>query len=445
MARFAGIDVGSSFIKAALLDLDTLQLRRVERAPFPGFVQGLEPLHREVDPAKAMRAVEDVLARVLAGESRCDGVVLCGQMHGFVLVDGRGEAISNYISWLDQRVTPEEFEEMSGAVTEQDRAEIGNEFRSSIALPLLASLRRRGALPDGATPVSLADFVAGRLCGALPAMEATQAAAFGGLRLGTLGWHEGVIGKLGLDSLRWPEVRPQGSIVGAWQDAPCYTAVGDQQCALAGALLAGRELSVNIGTGSQVGMLADAAGPGGLQTRPYFDGRMLRTITHIPGGRALSALVGLFAEIGGTGEEEAWRHVESALASVASTDIRAGAAFFPGACGYGGFLEHLHEGNMTVGHVFRAVFESMARNYAACAQRLDPDREAARVVFSGGVARRWATLRDLTESALGLPSRLSPHDEDTLFGLMALALAFREQSGVRTATETISQFLSRYT
>ena len=297
---------------------------------------------------------------------------------------------------------------------------------------------------DAAQQEALADFVAGRLCGRRPAMDPTQAAAFGGMRLGALGWHEGVIGKLRLESLRWPAVCPQGSVIGTWRGAPCYAAVGDQQCALAGALLVERELSVNIGTGSQVGMLAGAGRPDGLQSRPYFDGRVLRTITHIPGGRALSGLIGLLGEIGGISEENAWRQIESAVAAVTSTDARAGVAFFPGACGYGGFLENLHEGNMTVGHVFRAVFESMAWNYATCARRLDPDGEAGKAVFSGGVARRLEALRERTERALGLPARLSPHAEDTLFGLMTLALAFRgKRNSVREATETISQFLAR--
>lgn len=445
MALFAGIDVGSSFVKAALIDLDNLRLRRTERAPFPSFVEGLDPLRREVDPAKVMEAVELALERVLDGERRCDGVVLCGQMHGFVLVNARGEAVSNYVSWLDQRVTQAEFEEIAAPLTESDLAEIGNEFRPGIALAVLAWLRRCGELPSGeVTPVSLADFVAGRLCGVQPVMEPSQAAAFGGLRLGTLCWHDGVIGKLGLERLRWAEVRPQGSVVGRWRGAPCYSSVGDQQCALAGALLGERELSINIGTGSQVGLLVDEARPDGLQTRPYFDGRLLRTITHIPGGRALSALVGLLTEIGGGAEEDAWRAIESKTEAVPATDLRAGVAFFPGPCGYGGFLENLHEGNMAAGHVFRAVFEAMALNYATCARRLDPEGEASQAVFSGGVARRIAILRDLTGKALARPSRLSPHAEDTLFGLMVLALAFHQmRPSVRDATGTICQTFTR--
>lgn len=424
---FLGIDAGTSFIKAAAFDPGTMDLRQTARAPFPAFLPGQPPGHCEVDPAAVMTAVHSLLNAFDTQE--CEGLLLCGQMHGFVLVDSRGRPLSNYISWLDQRVSPADFEPLAAALTSDEQAELGNELRPSIAVSILHWLKQRNQLPAEATPVSIADFVAGSLCGTAPVMEPTQAAAFGALQLGTLEWHPGVIGKLGLEGLNWPRLTPTGSILGKWQGEPCYTPVGDQQCALAGALLEERELSANIGTGSQLAMIAAAPDSGTLQTRPYLNGRYLKTITHIPAGRALSALIGLLTELGGVEEEQAWKHVHAAVAAVPATDLRAGISFFPGPCGTAGFLENLHEGNLSTGHIFRAVFESMAANYATCAQRLDPERAAARLVFSGGVARNLDILRSLTATALNLPARLSPHPEDTLYGLMVLARAWAAGGG----------------
>lgn len=440
MAEFLGIDVGTSFIKGAILEVDRLELSQVHRVPFPQFLEGLPPEHREVDPRTVEEAVGELLARLSPGIGRCEGLVLCGQMHGVVLVNERGEAVSNYISWRDQRVSAAEFEEIAAQVTESERRELGNEFRPSIALSFLYWLKRHGALPGGeVTPVCIPDFVAGKLCGTRPAMEPTQAAALGALRLGSLRWHEAVISKLGLDSVRWPDAIPPGVAFGKWRGAPCYAAAGDQQCALIGAFVGPGELSVNISTGSQVALIADTAACDRYQTRPYFDGRFLRTITHIPGGRALNALTGLLTELGGASGEEMWRQIVTAVDSVPATDLRADVAFFAGACGGRGFLENLHEDNMTLGHLFRAVFESMARNYAMCAERLDPEHSATRAVFSGGVARRLAILRDLTAAQLGLPYRLSPHPEDTLIGLLVLARAFSgRSSSVRAAAEAVA-------
>jgi sugar (pentulose or hexulose) kinase len=449
MPQFIGIDVGSSFIKAAIVDLQSMELRDIARVPYPEFLPGLPPGHREVDPAAIMRAVDELLAAIMSSATRPAGVVLCGQMHGFVLVDQRGQARSNYVSWMDARMAASEFAEFAAHFSASERDEVGNEVRPGIALPQLWLMQRRGELAAAGgelTPVSIADFVAGRLCGVRPAMEATQAAAFGALRIAGATWHRELIGKLGLEGLRWPDVRPSGTVVGEFSGMPCYTTAGDQQCALAGALLGDGELSVNIGTGSQVGVLAATPAPNGLQTRPYFDNRLLRTITHIPGGRALSAFIDLLTGLSGgaVSDAEVWRRIEEAVASVPATDVRASIAFYPGPCGHGGFLNNLRDDNLTIGHVFRAVFESMAGNYAACGRRLQPERPVERLVFSGGVARRLDLLRHLTAAAFDLPSRLSPHAEDTLLGLLVLALAWSgARESVRQAAEAVTLTLGK--
>ena len=70
--------------------------------------------------------------------------------------------------------------------------------------------------------------------------------------------------------------------------------------AILGALLQRDELSLNISTGSQVSLLKPKVEFGNFQTRPFFDGRFSITITHIPAGRALNALVKLLSELATT-------------------------------------------------------------------------------------------------------------------------------------------------
>jgi sugar (pentulose or hexulose) kinase len=423
MTEFVGIDAGSTFLKGAVIDAETVTLKRIVRVPTPPFLAGLAEGHREIDPRAVMTAVDELLDTLAPDPAACAGVVLCGQMHGVVLMEAAGEPVSNYISWLDQRVSAAEFAELATLV-DASRAEIGNEFRASIGISFLYWLKQRGLVPRGATPVSMADFIAARLSNTRPVMEPTQAAAFGLVRIATGAWHRELIARTGLDSLAWPALAPAGALVGHWRGVPCWATAGDQQCTLAGALLGEGELSVNIGTGSQVGMLTASSDPRGLQLRPYFDGLYLRTITHIPGGRALAALAGLVTELGNVPEDEAWWRIDEAVARTPATDLRAAMAFYPGPCGDRGALENLHEANMHVGHVFRAAFEAMARDHAACARRLDPESAARRLVFSGGVARRNRLLRELTAGELALAGRVSPHDEDSLVGLAVLARAY---------------------
>ena len=150
---------------------------------------------------------------------------------------------------------------------------------------------------------------------------------------------------------------------------------------------------MNVGTGGQVAVISDSASDPTSKTgevRPYFNGRFLRTITHISAGRSLGALLRLLTEMGGISEKDAWKRMESALATLPATDLRASLAFHSGPCGSAGFLQNLHEGNLEAGHVFRAALESMADNYSMCARQLIACDLPERIVFSGGVARRLA-------------------------------------------------------
>ena len=97
-------------------------------------------------------------------------------------------------------------------------------------------------------------------------------------------------------------------------------------------------------------------------------------------------------------------------------------SFFAGSLASEGSLTGLKLENLTVGHIFRAALKNMAENYALCARRIDPGRETQRIVFSGGLANRLDLLRQFVLAELPGDHRLSAEAEDTLTGLLALAL-----------------------
>jgi sugar (pentulose or hexulose) kinase len=103
--------------------------------------------------------------------------------------------------------------------------------------------------------------------------------------------------------------------------------------------------------------------------------------------------------------------------------MRVDLAFFDSACGDHGEIACIREAELTVGHLFRAAFQAMADNYHACALRLSPDRAWRNLVLSGGLAQ-IDILRQLIGKKFGCDYRLCPTTEDTLAGLLVLALAF---------------------
>ncbi len=440
--RYLGLDIGSSFFKGAVLDLDARSLSHISREEAPHPIEGLDPAFREFDPEAMLERVRVLLERLQAAAPDAAGVLVCSQLHGVLLCDDAARPLSRFISWQDQRAlqplpggdaTCEA--EINRLIGEAERRELGNEHVPGVPLNNLYWLKRHGALPalPGGRPLvaSLPYFIAARLGGGELVADVTNAYGLGALDIRTLGWHRPVIETLSLDGLRWPRVVPQGTVIGEWRAGgkalPIFAPVGDYHCAHVGALLGADELSINISTGSAVARIADGAETGDFQTRPWFDGRYLKTITHIPGGRALNALVRLLSELAaaqGVTLDDPWPYIVSEAARADGDGLEVDPAFYASSMGRRGTARGLREENMTVGHVFHAAFAGMADNYAKAAARLAPQHGWERLVFSGGVARKTAALRHLICGHLGSAHRFAPSEEDTLFGLLVLASAF---------------------
>jgi len=433
--HFIAIDLGSTFIKGAVLELDARSFAHVRRAPFPAPIAGLPTLHYEVDPHQVVEATRALLDDLARDAPDCAGIVFCGQMHGLVLMDARGDPASNAITWRDQRALGPHpaggtvFEQLERRISPDDRRRLGNELRPGLPLCALFSMAEQGRLPSGATAAALPDFVLARLCGAPPATDPTIAAAQSALDLAARDWHRPLLEALGLGGLAWPAIQdiriPVGEARVGARRLSCYPAIGDQQCALLGAALQPGELSLNISTGSQVSLIRPALAFGDFQVRPFFDGAWLNTITHIPAGRSLELLVTLLCELAeaqGLHVPDPWGAIARAVEATPATDLAIDLAFFASALGDRGAIGNIHEGNLTVGHLFRAAFERMAATYVLCARRLAPEGDWARLVFSGGLAQNLAALRESIVRQFGTPYRVCSTTEDTLQGLLALAL-----------------------
>lgn len=442
-ASFIGIDLGTSFIKGAVLDPDRLVVEHIHRVPFPDPLPDLPPLRREFDPAAVLSATQRLLAKLLPLAAGCEAILMCSQMHGLVLTTAGGAPRSNLTTWQDQRVLEPHpsgqgtcFDMLASRLTPNEMRQLGNELRPGQPLGVLFWLAEQDRLPAADLILaSLPDFVLSNLCATEPGIEATHAAAHGAFNLEAMAWHESLIEKLGLDRLRWPQVRRQGEVVGLLSFGErairCFTPVGDYQAALAGALLQEGELSLNISTGSQVSMLMPSLACGDYQSRPFFDGRYLAGITHIPAGRALNALVRLLSELAvgqGVAVPEPWEYISQRARRVGPTRMAANLAFFTSACGDHGEFTNLREEELTVGHLFRAAFQNMVDNYYRSAQRLRSGGAAAApwraLVFSGGLAQKIAVLSEMIVERFGVRYRLCPTPEDALLGLLALGLAF---------------------
>jgi xylulokinase len=101
---FLGLDIGTSSVKAVLVDGDD---RLVATAEAPLTVERPQPLWSEQDPESWVAASLAVVDELAAGWPRevaaVTGIGLSGQMHGAVLIDRHGAVLRPAILWNDGR------------------------------------------------------------------------------------------------------------------------------------------------------------------------------------------------------------------------------------------------------------------------------------------------------------------------------------------------------
>ncbi len=428
-----GLDIGSTTIKGAVLDLHQHEVRCVVQRPFPQPLAGLPDGFFEVDPQAVVSLAEEVANQLIRLAPQAQAIFCSGQMGGVVLVDQSGAPLTNYLSWRDQRALQPHEKSTSHLHAMRQRwqgnelSDLGNELQPGSVTSLLFWLAEQRLLPAGtATPATIADFVIGRLCRSVPRMDPTQ--AIGLLDLKSGGWHHRAFASLGLSQIQWPELADYREPVGVWsilgKRLACHASFGDQPCALKGIGLSRSELSINVSTGSQVSQLMDSFVPGTYQSRRYFDGDFLNTITHLPAGRSLNVLFDLLTELArgeGHALQRAWEYIASTTASSDGNGLNANLCFFAGPLGHFGSIEKITTENLTVGNLFHAAFRNMADNYHECMSRLCADRSGLSIALSGGLTRTVPVLRRLIAERFDMPIRDSAAEEETLLGLLEIA------------------------
>lgn len=411
------VDLGASFIKAGLFDKKSKQLLISRRDPFPPFLETLG-LEREVPLQPILEIVDRQIKDLLGSVSQAVDLWISNQMQGFVLVDPVSkEASGNFISWQDQR-SLSVWKEIEGIYTPAILKSIGNELRVGHAATTLFAMNKKKNVLTGLMPISLGDFLVMHLTGEMGEIHETNASGFGCLSLKNSNWDEQLIKNLQLKGVIFPKVVKRFSPKMVGSKLRVWGAIGDFQAALLGVgLREDKALSINVATGSQVArIVSDVPDKYDGQLRPYFGGKLLNCITHLPAGRAINFLVSHFECLDNKTVEDLFRNLDQNMS--ATTSLVVNLRFFSSGDALGGSITNIREDNFSSKNLLMAALNFMSENYFSCRGRIDPERQCTYVLGSGGILTKSKYFQRLLERKMGLPVTVPSEKEDALLGLI---------------------------
>lgn len=236
----------------------------------------LKPPYFEVPVKKIWEIIEDIIKDETNGR-----LFISVQMHGYILLDKNSVEITEYISWQDCRSElvkiPFIMKPENGVSLKPNLPKAGV-YAIKLLQPQIYS--------NAAEFCTLGSYIIKKLTG-LNKTHITDAAASGFFN---------VNGKNEKHDLILPDAHLKVKPVGNTDNIIVYTPVGDQQAAVLGSGADENCYVMNIGTAGQLCCINSSFIKGDFESRPFFEGKTLCTVTNLPGGKAITMQNGKWTE-----------------------------------------------------------------------------------------------------------------------------------------------------
>lgn len=459
-----GIDIGTTSVSVVAVDEVGRLLKALTRTHCAD-VTGLPTGYSEQNPADLLEVTLQLLTevadmcRVQAG--RVVALGLTGQMHGFLLSDGTNNAVSNIITWQDQRsfVTTTAGKTLLDLLLERtsstDLRPTGCQLASGYLGTTVFALQQLGQWPDRSCRVTfVADWIASQLCDQLPVTDVTHAASSGLFDLEQNNWSQPLLDAANVQREWLPQVCESGQVLGVLSgamvdrtglphDVVVCNSIGDNQASVLSCLPDDDEtVLINIGTGGQIAWrVSEFLRVEGLDTRVLPAGSrhganesksFMLVGAGLCGGDAIAWLNDTLRlwllEFGVTKTaDEVWDYLKAALerAPDRKTELTC-EPFFGGTRPIPqrrAVFAGVGRKDFTPVNVARSIFKGIADTMKSAYSLADTQRPCVlnRVVMSGNASRRNPDLVKAVEQAFGVAVELATVVEEAATGAALLA------------------------
>ncbi|XP_044226631.1 sedoheptulokinase isoform X1 [Thunnus albacares] len=436
-AYILGLDVGTTSIKAVLLDSESRSVAASHSIPTTS----------DISDSSGIKAKEQDTVRIIDTLNRCVGLLprdklqhvrsigLSGQMHGVLFWKAKSGCdwsngdfftardASQLITWQDGRCSSSF---LSSLPQPDSHLSVATGFGCATILWYMK--HRPKFLEDFTAAGTIQDYVVSMLCGLDGCVMTPQnAASWGFFNTSSNQWNTDILKGTGFPLHLLPQCVPSGGLAGKtcsdWHGIPAGTpvgaAMGDFQCSVYSCMSARTDAVLNISTSAQLtyAMPADFKPPDSPQPAssisffPYFDSSYLAVAASLNGGNVLATFVEMLTawmkELGAELNEPClYEKLICSALNQETSDLRVsptilGERHNPLCLGQ---VTDISASNLSLGHVTRALCHGVLDNITSMmpAERLQ-QAGVSRIVGSGSALARNEVLRQEVERAFPQP------------------------------------------
>ncbi len=432
---FLAVDIGSSYIKSALLDTDSMAITEVKKISSPRRLPNTNPYAYEVDAAALYQTIEEIITQYLDRYQSVSGVLMSTQMHGCVISTGCHDI---YISWQDTMCLTENpetgkryIDQLRSLFRSEDFEDTGIPIKPASAFCNLYARNQSISFPQDTLLFTLGSYVIYQMTGR-NICHITNAAPIGMVNLEEGKWRYDLWNRAGLDMFIMPEIttdfKPCGAFSYKGRNLIVFPDIGDQQAAMLGMGVQKGDVAINIGTAGQIIRVSDAFTIADYEIRPFLPGLYLEVISKMPSGRNFDVIVHFISEIGqkifhcNLKKEEIWQNLCREFSLDSAEGLKADISFYdqPGKMPDGS-IRHINNNNLTLRNLMSALLCDLGKVYAHYLNVLCKDEKPERLLFCGGSVSNNPIIMNVVGKATGVPTELSGRGDEVWTGLLKIA------------------------
>ena len=429
-----GIDLGTTSISCSVIDWDTTT-QIVKKT-----ISSNSEIITENKWEKTQN-VSNIICLSLTTINECiknipdiSAIGITGQMHGILYLDGECNAISDLVTWEDERGNLDYKNDMTYA--EYISHTTGYVVATGYGVATHFYNLVNNLIPDNAKYIcTIMDYLAIKLCNLnKPFTHSSNAMSLGLFDINNNSFDAVALNEIGIDKCFLPIVIEGEKMIGKTKTGiPVAIPIGDNQAGVLGIIENDNDCVLNIGTSSQISIMCEKPIEG-FENRPFVNGKYIAIGPGLCGGSALKLLNRMICmickefskEVGQDAvfdimEKVAEKEISNENRIITNTQFRGNRQNPKNR----GSINNISTDNFNPGQLVLSFYRGICDEMFEYYKQMPEDYKNGRIVLSGNVFRKNYMMRKIAAEVFNKNVSLYEHTEEAAVG--ASKLAYQQQ------------------